>query len=569
MADITKNEHGQLMLLTVFLIVIELVTFVTILNNMIFSSNIPTTGIDKSKEEIRDLRILTQAELVNAAQFANSSVPDPTNSTQVLKYFSEYLKSFNDTITQIYAARGISVEIIFNSLDLNKTMSYINATKYFVEYKNHTFPIGSLIIPMDDNQTTDQRKLMKAYGFVFKIVDNTGPPGTLNGTQIPVYAILQNAVNSSVPNFSSIIRTRNATTLADESYRDYSGGPFIIDHDDLGGGNRDLIMNEAKNKSIKIFELTEPFYYEKAVVMIVPPRVAAYPAGSLGPMADYYTDGDVPYTAVSNADITNGNLTQFDILTIPHQDMSGKPQSVITAIAGWVSNGGVLHIQCLGTDTMDDAVEKWLPSAKPWYGFIGVNGSEACCGSVLDNNLQTYLKFIDSTTPISAPPFNNSYTYNNTINISLPGLADPGAPYSPIAQSSNKSGFLGNSDPSSTGALTFRRNGSQVNPDANILGYAAYANHTPVYLDGDSPVDKIKDLQLIYVSAPYDNGFVSYLAGHSEVVRAGGERLIFENFFAASMRRSSALIFAAKNISVTVKYFDGNVWYSDTFKINP
>jgi hypothetical protein len=567
MADVIKNEDGQLMLLTVFMILIGVVGYTAILNSMIFSANLQSAGLEESKQEIRDFRLITEAEIMKAAYYSNTSVSDPANQTQVIEYFNNYMKSFNETISKIYSARGASVEILVNNISLNSTTSNMTVNKYHVEWKNHTFPNGSLVIPMDDNQTTNQSQLMKVYGLIYKVVDGSGPSGQLNGTSNPVWTILQNPVNSSVSNFSSIMYTSdNASAEENVSFREYSGGPFLIDASKIVGGNRDLILNESKNKSIIVHELLDPFSYERAVEMVVPPKIAIYPQTN-SVMEKYYADGEVPYTGLSDAQIQNGNLTNFDILTIPHEDMTDKDKTVITNIVGWVTNGGVLHVQCAGTDTMDDAVEKWAGSAKPWYGFIGINRSEMNSGWVknkINLSTMTYIKLIDNYTR-----FNSSYTFNTSPPVSFAGLADPGTPYNPLAQSHNKSGMMGNmTRASTTPAFSLRSNGSQVNPAANILGIATYANGTPVYIDADKTLDGFKDPQLMYIEAPYENGHVSYLAGHDQTQREGGERLIFENFFAASMRLSLVTGITAKKINVTIKYFDGKVRYTDTFIIN-
>ncbi len=563
-----RNEEGQLMLLTVFMILIGVVSYIGILNSMIFSVNLQSTGLEESKQEIRDLRLLTEDEVIKAAYYANTTVPDTANQTQVREYFYQHMKSYNETITKIYSAKGASVEVVVNNVSLNKTAANMTVKKYYVEWKNYTFHATSLVIPMDDNQSTNQTQLMKVYGLVYKIVDGSGPSGQLNGTSIPVWTILQNPVNSSVTNFSSTLYTKNASTGFNSSYRDYSGGPFLIDEDDLDATKRGLILNESKNKSIVVHELLEDFYYEKAVQMVVPPKIAIYPEND-DVMKQYYADGEVPYTELSDTDIQNGNISDFDILTIPHEEMdtpSSKKNTVI-AIVGWVANGGVLHVQCAGTDTMDDAVEKWAGSGKPWYGFIGINRSEMNSGSMknkINLSTMTYIKLIDNFTR-----FDSTYSFNTSPPLSLAGLADPGAPFSPLAQSHNKSGMLGNmTRGSTTPAFSLRRNGSQVNPAANILGIATYANETPVYIDADIDLDGFKDPQLMYIEAQYENGLVSYLAGHDQSKREGGERLIFENFFAASMRTQSYSAITAKTINMTIKYFDGNVRYIDTFIIN-
>lgn len=565
MADVIRDEKGQLMLLTVFMIIIEVVSFTAILNSMIFSANLQSTGLEESKQEIRDFRLLTETEIMKAANYANTSVDiDTTNQTQVSELFYKYMQSYNDTIKKIYSARGASVEVIVNNMSLNETLTNMTVNKYFIEWKNHTFPNGSLVIPMDENQT----QLMKVYGLVYKIVDDKGT-APLNGTRIPVWTILQNPVNDSVSNFSSIMETTNNASLGGNvSLRAYSGGPFIIDVIDIGDGKRELILNESNNKSITVHELISPFYYDRAIKMVVPPKVAVYPQNPGAVMAGYYAHGEVPYTGLSDDQIKNdGALNNYDILTIPHQDMdSSSKEDVVIAIEAWVAvNGGVLHVQCEGTDTMDDAVEKYAGTRKPWYGFIGINKSK----SKIDLDTMTYIKLLDNVTRFNVTGFNNvTDTFNNSPPISRSGLADPGAPFSPLAQSYNKSGILGNhSAGSSTPAFSLRSNPNQVNPAANILGYAAYANGTPVYVDDDkSPVANVPTF--IYIEAPYENGLVSYLGGHNQSTRIGGERLLFETFFAASMRQSLVTTIAAKNINVTIKYYDGKVRYTDTFIIN-
>jgi len=564
MEDVIKNDGGQIMLLTVFLIIIEVVSFTAILNNMILTANMPTTGLDDSKHQMRDFRLMTESEIQKAAYYANTSVEDPENVTQVQDYFYNYINSYNNTVMKFYAARGASVEIILNNISFNKTTTNLTVNKYHVEWKNHTFNNGSLIIPMDENQT----QIMKVFGLVYKIVDDTGSSG-LNSTRIPVWNILQNPVNSTVPDFYSTIYTdddASSAGIGTVQNRSYSGGPFLVDIDDIDEARRQMILAEAANKSIVIHELANPFNYEKAVQMVVPPRVAVYPDPPPPEMSGYYRDSEVPFTALDDTDIENGalTLTPYDILTIPHEDMDHEPKEVITQIVGWVANGGVLHAQCAGTDTMDDAVEKYAGSAKPWYGFIGINRSENESNKIQLSTM-TYIKLVDNNTP-----FNLTTTYNMSPPVSLAGLADPGAAYSPLAQSYNQSGILGNhSAGSTTPAFSLRSNGSQVNPAANILGYAAYMNGTPVYLDADKNLDGKKDVQLMYIEAPYENGLVTYLAGHNQSGRIGGERLIFETFFAASMRLSPVTVVAAKNINITIKYNDGRVIFEDTFLVNP
>jgi len=557
MKEVISDEKGQLILLTGFLIVLEVVIFITLLNNMIYTTNMPSTGLDIAKKDIREARTITESDIKAGLLYANTSVADITNQTQVNEYFLNYMKSYNETLRKIYGSRGASVEIIINNVSFNRTTSSLTVNKYFVERKSNTFNNRSLIIPMDDNQS----QLIRVYGLIYNIVDDTGSSG-LNSTRIPVWEILQNGVNSSVTNFSSTISTDSNASLAvvgTLQSRSYSGGPFIIDANDINSTQRDMILTEAASKGITVHELYQEFYYDRSVKMIVPPKVAAYPSTDLGPMESYYLDGGVPYTALSNTDILNGNLSQYDILTIPHHNMNAEPANVITAIVGWVANGGVTHIECEGTDTMDTAVESSSAgSAKPWYGLIGTSKSKKLPNGTDIAN--TGIKLLDNSTR-----YNATFSYNGSPPMPLSGLADPGAPFSPLAQSHNASGIFGVTGGSTT-AFSLRDNAIDVNPDTNILGYGIDANGAPVYDDFDA--DGIKEMQLMYLEAPYDNGLVIYVAGHNLTKRTGkAERLIFESFFTASMRRQEVTVVSTQSVNVTLRYSDGNVNYEDTFEI--
>ncbi|MCX9083883.1 MAG: hypothetical protein OIN87_03675 [Candidatus Methanoperedens sp.] len=551
MADVINNDKGQIMLLTVFLIIIEVVSFTAILNNMILTTNMPTTGLDESKHQVRDIRLLTEAEIKKAAHNAIAA-SETDNIEQIEAYFYKYINSYNNTIINLYGARGASVEIIINNVSFNKTTINIPVNKYHIEWKPNNFSNGSLIIPMDGNQT----QIMKTYGLIYRVVD-----GQVSGTKIPVWTILQNAVNSSVPNFNSTIYTdKNASSdvSVDPGYRNYSGGPFLIEKSDITEIQRQMIISEAKNKNIVIHELANYFNYSKSVKMVFPPKVAVYPITDLGPMETYYADGEIPYTALGNTEILNGNLTQFDILTIPHHDMTNEPKEVINKIVYWVADGGVLHAQCWGADTMDRAIEgSSSGAAKPWYGFIGISQSNQ--NKVPKEAM--FIKLVDNSTRA-----NGTYTYNTFPPLPLSGLSDPGAPYSPLAQANNMDGIFGNTT-GKTPAFSLRHNSIQINPSTNILGVATYSNGTPLY--GDYNSDSVSEYQLMYLEATYENGLVTYIAGHDLSDRSGNaERLIFETFFAASMRLTPVTVVSAENIIVTIKYNDGKVKFEDTFRVN-
>lgn len=585
MANLKTDQKGQIMLLTALLIIIGVISYTTILNSMVFSANTPSTGLEVSKKDISEFRKLTETEIFNAASFSQINTTGDGEKTleQVKEDFMNFMESYMDSIKTLYAARGISVEIILNNVTFNVTNSTTMAKKYFVERKTQEFSAGSLVIPMDKNQNST----MKVYGFIYNLVDNTGT-GPLNNTLVPVWDLLQNSVNGSYVDFNITMYTSaNATTGSGNASRNYSGAPFLIENDDLTNETlRQLILAEAKKKNITVHKLQSNFTYTQSVVLRYPPRIAIYPKGdsqTRDVMEPYYKDGEVPYTELNNTDITKGALSNYDILTIPHHDMEFEPNNVITKIEGWLANGGIVHAECLGTNTMDDAVES-DPDTKnkhTWYGLIGINGSESSLipnGRYRDeyhnwqynvSNDGRFMKLVDNKTP-----FNGS-TYNMSPQIPLAGLADPGAPYDPVAQTDNITGFFRseldtNGDPAgaTTTAFSLRTNPNDVNPDTNILAYTSFANSTPLYGDYSSD-NNVKVPMLSYIEAPYDKGLVVYVAGHNLTQRGGAsERLIFESFFAASMKRTETMMVSAKTINVTIKYFDGKVMSEDTLLIN-
>lgn len=554
MVDIKSNESGQLMLLTGLLIIMQVIVYTTLLNNLIFTNNMPSSGLDISKHDIREIRSLTEADIKKAAYYANTTVPDPTNQTMVATRFVDYVYNYANTINKMYSNRGASVEILLNNVTFNRTTSKLTANKYYVEKKQETFPDNSLIVPMDGNQTN----IIKVYGLLYKIVDDTNTSG-LSSIRIPVYQLLQNPVNSTVPDFYSMILTDNNASLTADNitqYRKYSGGPFIIHNDSMSTTTRQMILTEAANKSITIHKLKEEFTYNYTAKMVVPPKIAFFASSNVELMQQYYIDSDVPVTQLTKEEIIAGNLTQFDILTIPHENMkSAQFSNMINPIVGWVANGGVTHIECAGTDTMDDAIEANAIAgpAKPWYGFIGVSRSDK----------------LPNGTSIPNPGIkllgNSTLSYNNSPPMPLAGLSDPGAPYNPLTQSWIENGTFGTNG-GTTKAFSLRDPG-EVNPGTNILGYAVKSDGT--VLNGDYDDDGTSEPQLMYLEAPYDNGLVIYIAGHNLSERTpSAEGLIFESFFAASMRNQEVTVVSAKNINVTIKYSDGKVKYSDTFLVN-
>jgi len=150
--------------------------------------------------------------------------------------------------------------------------------------------------------------------------------------------------------------------------------------------------------------------------------------------------------------------------------------------------------------SMDAAVEAVdNNTAHPWYGFIGIN----------ETNVSNIPASITSEIPNG--PFvklvNSSSILNDAPPMPVAGLVDNGASFNPISQTNNTSGMYGPSlGHSLTGppwsgveglAFTLYNSTSAVNPDTNIIGYAAYPNGSQIIFDDNG--DNESEHHLIFV----------------------------------------------------------------------
>lgn len=571
----SERSNAQLILLSGFMIMIGTLTFMVLLNNLILTANLPAAGLDISKQDITEFRSLTIREVNYATEdtLIYSDAYDIDNETLLREYFLNYTNDFGEIISRVFAARGTSVELVVNNVTFTSSVTNRTITVQHFKQQPHLFPNMSLIIPMDGHQNNT----LQAYRFVCNVVDNTS---------IPVFAVLQNPVNmsnisSDPPNMTNISYDDfylNLTTddIADPSLvpgnvtnRTYSGGVFILDVKDINTSTNDWIYNESLNftPSITIHGLRMEGgkYLQSTTAMTGIPRVAVYPDNvTLNPIYQYYQDMQIPYTLLNDFDILAGNLTleNYSVLLI-HYNMSTVDVNITREIVNWTADGGVLYAECIGAISMDAAVEAVdNNTAHPWYGFIGIN----------ETNVSNISASITSEIPNG--PFvklvNSSSTLNNAPPMPLAGLVDNGASFNPISQTNNTSGMYGPSldnDHSLIGeglAFTLYNSTSAVNPDTNIIGYAAYPNGSQIIFDDNT--DNESKHHLIFVEAPFDNGRVIYMAGHDLSDRGiQAERIVAGIFFSSVSREELAL--EATNVNVTITYSDGSADFEDTFLI--
>ena len=559
----TKSDtsNAQMILLSGFMIMLGSLTFLVLLNNLILTANLPTSGLDISKQDVKEFRSLTISEVKYAteATLQYSEDYDITNEILLCSYFKNHTKAFSESLSSVFATRGTSVELIVNNVTFNSSITNRTITIQHYSQRPHFFPNTSLIIPMDSRQNNT----LQIYRFVWDIVNNTS---------VPVYSILQNPVNMT--NISS-----NPTNMTNISYHDfylnlttndeplgagnvsnrtYSGGAFMIDISDTNTTTINWIHNESCNFAppITMHRIWQDggILLERTVRMRDVPSVAIYPDTSPDPLATYYSDMLLPYTLLNDSDILMGTLTleNYSVLLI-HYNMSCVDANITSAIVNWTADGGVLYAECIGAVTMDRAVEAVDNNTDhSWYGFIGINETNLSSISALIPD-GPYIKLINSSSILNDKS-------------PMQGLIDGGASFNPLSQTSNTSGMFGPARGYSTGerGCTFTLNNTTdaVNPDTNIIGYASYSNGSQIILNKDNE----SDYHFTYVEAPFERGRVIYMAGHNLSSRGiHAQRIAAEIFYSSVSREELAL--EANNINVTILYSDGRAHFADTFFI--
>ena len=483
--------------------------------------------------------------------FLNDSLPDNVGYTVALVSgdVSENLFSKGDPIGELIVVS----EIVASK---NVSIGGIPGAVAGIRKVTKIFPAGSLIIPMDDISDTDgtaQKNILPGMGLVYEITNGTYS----NGTPIPVWEILQDPRGESSPVMCFNTQINTSTNLLDPSmnnnYRFYGGGPYIIDESDLTSEIRQQIIDASKNGTVSevddvtLHQILNDFTSYFTVELISAPKIAAYPPNSPnsseGYMSEldntigkYYLHSGIPYTIINDSMILNGDLADIDIITIPHANLAPMPDNVAEKLIDWVSNGGVIHAECLSIQTLEDKVE--IVDTDPshsWYGFIGVE------------NGVSYKNFSDETGLYYDPGRSMIFVGNDTIgydNSSVYGdYADPGSVFNVLCQSGDKNGRLPGSPDAYVPSLKFIQhpNGSinyqKINPDFTILAGAGS-------LSDQSDTSNVDYSNFTYVSAPFDKGFVTYLAGHDVSVELDEttrthhkERLMFHTLFYPGFRK--------------------------------
>jgi len=275
--------------------------------------------------------------------------------------------------------------------------------------------------------------------------------------------------------------------------KDYSASSSTVEVD------IDLLHNDTARK-VTVHKITNKFSYPYTTWLTGSPRIAVYPKD--GTMKNYYSDSGISYTVLDNDRITNGDLRNFDILIIPHTNISedNMNDDVAGNVTIWVSEGGVLLAECASISGIDERAEAVDPDNHTWYGFIGVKHQ----GYYNTNNTIQFIGFGSGQGNF------NYFNYSQT----------NGSYLHPLAQSYTEDGTLpGTGGTISAFWLNNTLSGGNINPDNSILA-----------VPQGTGSDGLAYPKVTFIEAPFDKGTVIYLAGHDQSTSSQQrERFIFSS----------------------------------------
>lgn len=267
-----RDERAQVIITIGFLITIALIIITLMLSDIIFAGSISSqSSMETTKQDIIQLLTLTQAEVEKAIANANEG-GTPNNTT-----FYTYISNFSQAAKLIYASRGQAVNV--SIIDI--TIGFAgNTTGGDVMVEPNTFEVGSLIIPMDNNQSNFSQ--LRAYGLVYRILNEIDEADDFNksltdgiNTDLPwnihVHWLFQQAndTSNSTGNYSMRAYTTNVSTGV-TMVRRYAGGPFLVDISDIDAAKAAAIIQAASEMGIAIHILNTTATFNTGVLMRPP-----------------------------------------------------------------------------------------------------------------------------------------------------------------------------------------------------------------------------------------------------------------------------------------------------------
>ena len=176
-ADCGINERAQIIITIGFLITIALIIITLMLSDIIFAGSISSqASIDTTKQDITQLLTLAETEVEKAIDNANEG-GTPNNTT-----FYNYISNFSRAAKLIYASRGQAVNISVGNITFGFG-EYTTKGGHIRVEDEYTFPVGSLIVPMDGNQSPLGQ--LKAYGLAYRILNEIDDKYLFNKSASP------------------------------------------------------------------------------------------------------------------------------------------------------------------------------------------------------------------------------------------------------------------------------------------------------------------------------------------------------------------------------------------------
>ncbi len=216
-----------------------------------------------------------------------------------------------------------------------------NNTAMFEVARLYRYEPGTLLIPMDSKQSTNNSSLnfLRAYGMIWRFANNS-----ISSQMVitpPCYKINATNINTSV-NYSEdychgffLINNPNAWTYLNtlRSYQNGTTYPFA---------------------NVTVHNVTSPFIIREDHLFSIPtpPRVAVL-SGSEAEIVPSLNPSYIPYTLLNSTQIKSGILvpTTYDVLAIGH--LSITDANLSQYIKNFVIAGGNVHAECIAATTLD------------------------------------------------------------------------------------------------------------------------------------------------------------------------------------------------------------------------
>jgi hypothetical protein len=109
------DNHGQLLIISGFIMAMGLVVLAIMLNSLIYTNNTAYEGsMDTNNKDILFINDLTSKESDNAYY---TTAPDPAK-------YNAYMNEYSESLKKLYAYKGISVSIVTEPCDYTYDKTY-------------------------------------------------------------------------------------------------------------------------------------------------------------------------------------------------------------------------------------------------------------------------------------------------------------------------------------------------------------------------------------------------------------------------------------------------------------